>query len=147
MNEKYMCLALEQAKKAAEMGEVPIGAAVVREGEVLSLAHNLCETNKDPTAHAEIIAIRKAAEKIGDFRLTGCQLYVTLEPCPMCAGAAINARLSEIVFGAFDPVKGALGSVTNIYSFGFPNKPEIFSGVMERQCVCVLKDFFKERRK
>lgn len=147
MNEKYMRLALEQAEKAAQMGEVPIGAVVVKDGEVLALAHNLCETKGDPTAHAEIIAIKKAAEKLGDFRLTGCELYVTLEPCPMCAGAAINARLREIIFGAFDPAKGALGSVTNIYSFNFPNKPEIYSGVLESSCLIVLKDFFKERRK
>lgn len=146
MNAKFMSFALDQAKKAAEMGEVPIGAVVVKDGNILALAHNLCEQDKDPTAHAEIIAIKKAAAVLNDFRLTGCELYVTLEPCPMCAGAAINARMSEIIFGAFDPVKGALGSVTNICSFNFPNKPQVYSSVMEKECITVLKDFFKTKR-
>lgn len=146
MNSKYMKIALEEAKKAAEMGEVPIGAVVVKDGEVLSAAHNLCETNNDPTAHAEILAIRKATEALGDFRLNGAELYVTLEPCPMCAGAAINARISEIVFGAYDSAKGALGSVTNLYSFDFPNRPMVYGGIREKECLCILKEFFKARR-
>lgn len=146
MNAKYMEFALNEAKKAAEMGEVPIGAVVVKNGEILALAHNLCETLKDPTAHAEILAIKKAAEKLGDFRLTGAELYVTLEPCPMCAGAAVNARISEIIFGATDPVKGALGSVTNIYSFDFPNKPTVFGGIREKEAATVLQEFFKLKR-
>ena len=146
MNEKYMNLALEMAKKGYEKGEVPIGAVVVLKGEVLSAEHNRTEELKDPTAHAELLAIRKASEKIGDFRLKDAELYVTLEPCPMCAGAAINARVSEIIFGAFDPVKGALGSVTNIYTFNFPNKPQIYSGVKEKESLTLLKDFFSEKR-
>ena len=146
MNEKYMNLALEMAKKGYEKGEVPIGAVVVLNGEVLSAEHNRTEELKDPTAHAELLAIKKASEKIGDFRLKGAELYVTLEPCPMCAGAAINARVSEIIFGAFDPVKGALGSVTNIYTFNFPNKPQIYSGVKEKESLTLLKDFFSEKR-
>lgn len=147
MNVKFMALALEQAKKAAEIGEIPIGAVIVKKGKVLAFAHNLCERDKDPTAHAEILAIKEAARITGDFRLTGCELYVTLEPCPMCAGAAINARLDEIVFGAFDSVKGALGSVTNIYSFDFPNKPQIYGSVMENECAALLKEFFSKRRR
>ena len=146
MNAKYMVIALEQAKKGAMIGEVPIGAVVVKNGEILASAHNLCETLKDPIAHAEILAIKKAAEKIGDFRLTGAELYVTLEPCPMCAGAAVNARISEIIFGAADPVKGALGSVTNLYSFDFPNKPTVFGGIKEKEAAVLLQKFFKAKR-
>ena len=138
--------ALQEAKKAAQMGEVPIGAVVVKNGEIIASAHNLCEALKDPTAHAEILAIKKAAEKLGDFRLTGAELYVTLEPCPMCAGAAVNARISEIIFGAADPVKGALGSVTNLYSFDFPNKPTVFGGIKEKEAITLLQEFFKAKR-
>lgn len=146
MNRKYMELALEQAKLGAAAGEVPIGAVIVKNNVVLAKAHNLTEALKDPTAHAEVLAIRKAAEALGDFRLTGCELYVTLEPCPMCAGAAVNARLSEIVFGGYDGVKGALHSVVNLYSFNFPNKPQIYGGILEKECTALLKDFFKNRR-
>lgn len=146
MNAKYMDYALKEAKNAAEMGEVPIGAVIVKNGEILASAHNLCESLKDPTAHAEILAIKKAAEKTGDFRLTGAELYVTLEPCPMCAGAAVNARIDEIIFGAADPVKGALGSVTNLYSFNFPNKPTVFGGIREKECSKILQEFFKAKR-
>lgn len=146
MNKKFMLEALLQAKKAAEKGEVPIGAVVVKNGEIISAAHNLCEEKKDPTAHAELLAIKKAAEVIGDFRLTGAELYVTLEPCPMCAGAAINARIKEIIFGAYDPVKGALGSVTNLYSYPFPNRPEVYGGIEESACAELLQKFFKSKR-
>ena len=146
MNAKYMDYALKEAKNAAEMGEVPIGAVIVKNGEILASAHNLCESLKDPPAHAEILAIKTAAEKTGDFRLTGAELYVTLEPCPMCAGAAVNARIDEIIFGAADPVKGALGSVTNLYSFNFPNKPTVFGGIREKECSKILQEFFKAKR-
>lgn len=146
MNIKYMNLAIQQAQKAAEKGEVPIGAVIVKDDKVIASAHNLCEQLHDPTAHAEILAIKKAAEELGDFRLNGAELYVTLEPCPMCAGAIINARLSEVVFGAADPVKGALGSVTNLYSFNFPNRPEVYGNIKEKECVTLLQDFFKNKR-
>lgn len=146
MNAKYMEYALEQAKKAALLGEVPIGAVIVKDNKIIASAHNLCEAQNDPTAHAEILCIKKAAEVLGDFRLTGAELYVTLEPCAMCAGAAINARIKEIIFGAFDPVKGALGSVTNLYSFNFPNKPEVFGGIKEKESAQILQEFFKKRR-
>ena len=146
MNAKYMEYALNEAKKAALMGEVPIGAVIVKKGEIIALAHNLCESLGDPTAHAEILAIKKAAEVIGDFRLTDTELYVTLEPCPMCAGAAINARVKEIIFGAADPVKGALGSVTNLYSFNFPNKPTVYGGIREKEAAQILQEFFKAKR-
>ena len=146
MNAKYMEYALEQAKKAALMGEVPIGAVIVKDNKIIASAHNLCEEKKDSTAHAEILCIKKAAEVLGDFRLTGAELYVTLEPCAMCAGAAINARIKEIIFGAYDPVKGALGSVTNLYSFNFPNKPEVYGGIKEKESALILQEFFKKRR-
>ncbi len=146
MNKKFMALALEQAKLAAAEGEVPVGAVIVKDGKVISAEHNRCERDNDPTAHAEILAIKKASEVLGDFRLTGTSLYVTLEPCPMCAGAAINARVEEIVFGAYDLVKGALGSVTNLYSFDFPNKPEVYGGINETECKNLLKEFFKNKR-
>lgn len=147
MNKKFMTLALEQAKTAAKKGEVPIGAVVIKDDKVIAAAHNMCEALNDPTAHAEILAIRAAAKELGDFRLTGAQLYVTLEPCPMCAGAAINARMGEIIFGAADPAKGALGSVTNMYSFDFPNRPTVYGGINEKECLELLKEFFKEKRK
>ena len=147
MNKKFMTLALEQAKTAAKKGEVPIGAVVVKDDRVIAAAHNMCEALNDPTAHAELLAIRQAANTLGDFRLTDCELYVTLEPCPMCAGAAINARIGEIIFGAADPAKGALGSVTNMYSFDFPNRPTVYGGINEKECLELLKEFFKEKRK
>jgi len=146
MNAKFMEAALEQAKKAEKMGEVPIGAVIVKNGEIIASAHNLCESLNDPTAHAEILCIKQAAEVLGDFRLTDTELYVTLEPCPMCAGAIINARISEIIFGAFDAVKGALGSVTNLYSFDFPNKPTVYGGIKEKETALILQEFFKKRR-
>lgn len=146
MNAKFMEIALEQAKTAEKMGEVPIGAVIVKNGEIIAKAHNLCETLKDSTAHAEILCIKKAAEALGDFRLTDTELYVTLEPCPMCAGAAINARVSEVIFGAYDPVKGALGSVTNLYSYDFPNKPTVYGGIREKETALILQEFFKKRR-
>ena len=139
--EKFMKEALKEAKKAAAEGEVPIGAVIVKDKKVISAEHNHCERDKDPTAHAEILAIRAAAKELGDFRLTGAQLYVTLEPCPMCAGAAINARIGEIIFGAADPAKGALGSVTNMYSFDFPNRPTVYGGINEKECLELFEDY------
>lgn len=146
MNKKFMSAAIEQAKIAAAKGEVPIGAVVVINNEIVSAAHNMVEELKDPSAHAEILALKAAAKIIGDFRLNDAELYVTLEPCPMCAGAAINSRIKEIVFGASDSVKGALGSVCNLYSYPFPNRPEVFGGIEEATCLELLKDFFKKRR-
>lgn len=147
MNKKFMKAAIDQAKIAAENGEVPIGAVVVINNEIIAAEHNMVERLKDPSAHAEILALKSAAEKIGDFRLTEAELYVTLEPCPMCAGAAINSRIREVIFGAWDPVKGALGSVCNLYSYPFPNRPEVFGGIEEAACLELLKNFFKSRRK
>ncbi len=142
-----MAIALDQARAAAAAGEVPVGAVVLRAGEVIAAAHNLTETHGDPTAHAEILAIRAAAAKLGDARLMDCDLYVTLEPCAMCAAAISHARLRRVVFGAYDPKGGAVehgpkwfGQATCLH------RPEVLGGVGEAEAGQLLKDFFAERR-
>lgn len=141
--------ALELAKKAAALGEVPIGAVVVKNGEIIGEGYNLRETNGSILAHAEIMALESAAKKLGDWRLDGCELYVTLEPCPMCAGAIINARIAEVVFGAFDKRMGSASgeSVVNLFSCGYDHKPQVFGGIREEECAKILGDFFKDLRK
>lgn len=147
MNETYMGLAIKQAKLAAEQGEVPVGAVVVKNGRVLAQAHNLCEQLADPTAHAELLAIRQAGQALGDWRLEGCFLYVTAEPCAMCAGAAINARISRIYFGAFEPNTGACGSTVNLFLQTDARKTtDVYPGVLQAECQELLKDFFQKRR-
>jgi tRNA(adenine34) deaminase len=146
-DEKYMLLALEEAKKAAEKGEVPIGAVIVRRGEVIASAHNGRETTFDATAHAETSAIRNACQKLNGWHLTDCTLYVTLEPCPMCAGAIINSRIEKVVFGAYDNREGSFGSLINLASYPYSSRPEIVGGVMEKECKEVLSEFFKKIRK
>lgn len=139
--------ALAEAHIAAENGEVPVGAVIVRDGEIISRAHNLTETLNDPTAHAEMLAIREAAGKTGWSRLTGCSMYVTLEPCAMCAGAMVWARLDKVYIGTMDPKAGARGSVMNILqSEKLNHRVEIESGIMKEECAAVLKDFFAQRR-
>lgn len=143
-DEEMMLLALEEAKKAAEIGEVPVGAIVINEnGEIIGRGHNLRETENCPTAHAEIIAIEQAAKKLGSWRLTNCTLYVTLEPCPMCAGAIINSHLKRVVYGAFDENMGACASVTELFEKKFGWKPLVRSRVLEQECSEILKKFFK----
>jgi tRNA(adenine34) deaminase len=142
-----MGLALEQARAAEAHGDVPIGAAIVREGEVLSAAGNERELRRDPTAHAELLAIRAAARALGGWRLPGTTLYVTLEPCAMCAGAIVLARIPRLVYGAPDPKAGAAGSVLDV--LGEPalnHRPEILAGVREGECAALLRDFFARRR-
>ena len=146
-DEKYMLLALEEAKKAAEKGEVPIGAVIARRGEVIATAHNGRETTFDATAHAETSAIRAACQKLQGWHLTDCTLYVTLEPCPMCAGAIINSRIDKVVFGAYDSREGSFGSLINLASYPYSSRPEIIGGVMEKECKEVLSEFFKKMRK
>ena len=146
-DEKYMLLALEEAKKAAEIGEVPIGAVIVRRGEVIASAHNGRETTFDATAHAETSAIRNACQKLNGWYLTDCTLYVTLEPYPMCAGAIINSRIEKVVFGAYDNREGSFGSLINLASYPYSSRPEIVGGVMEKECKEVLSEFFKKLRK
>lgn len=138
--------ALQEAARAAEAGEIPVGAVIVRDGEILAETHNLCETNKDPTAHAEVLAIREAAQKIGSWRLSECTLYVTLEPCPMCAGAAINARVGRIVYAAKDPRAGACGSLCNLPAYPLECRPECVGGVLEAEARALLRAFFEAKR-
>ncbi|MET3130682.1 tRNA(adenine34) deaminase [Oxalobacteraceae bacterium GrIS 1.11] len=143
----FMQLALEQAQHAWDLGEVPVGAVVVKDGVVIATGYNQPIGRHDPTAHAEIIALRAAAEKLGNYRLPGCALYVTLEPCVMCSGAMLHARLARVVFGASDPKTGACGSVLNLFEHGQLNHhTEIAGGVMADVCGAFLKRFFAERR-
>ncbi|MYM67241.1 tRNA adenosine(34) deaminase TadA [Pseudoduganella sp. FT55W] len=143
----FMQLALEQAQQAWNLGEVPVGAVVVKDGEVIAVGCNQPIGKHDPTAHAEIVALRAAAEKLGNYRLPGCELYVTLEPCVMCSGAMMHARLSKVVFGASDPKTGACGSVVNLFGQEQLNHhTEIVGGVMADECGAMLKHFFAARR-
>ncbi|MEE1279858.1 MAG: nucleoside deaminase [Oscillospiraceae bacterium] len=148
----YMRIALRQAKKAAAMGEVPVGAVLVkRENDgsekIVSYGYNKREKCKNALMHAEISAIDKACRRLKSWRLSDCTLYVTLEPCPMCAGAAINARLSRVVFGARDLRFGACGSAVNLYEVPFNHIPKLQGPIMQEQCAAILTDFFKARRK
>lgn len=143
----FMNEAIKLAQKAAELGEVPIGALIVRDGVIISEAFNLRETEKLATAHAELSAIEAACKKLGGWRLVGCTLYVTLEPCPMCAGAIVNSRIDRVVYGAPDLRFGACGSLFNINSYPLNHAFEITGGVCEEECKALLSDFFKELRK
>lgn len=146
--ERYMKEALAEAKKAAAAGEVPVGAVIVKDGEIVGRGHNETETAKDPTAHAEMIAIRQAAKNLGGWRLTGCTMYVTTEPCSMCAGAIVWSRISRLFIGTMDPKSGACGSVFNIPQEGRLNHfVEIETGLMQEECSSLMKSFFKELRK
>ncbi|NHZ97990.1 tRNA adenosine(34) deaminase TadA [Massilia sp. CCM 8734] len=144
----FMQLALEQAQHAWSLGEVPVGAVVVKDGEVIATGFNQPIGRHDPTAHAEIVALRAAAEKLGNYRLPGCELYVTLEPCVMCSGAMMHARLARVVFGAPDPKTGACGSVLNLFEQEQLNHhTELVGGVMADEASGMLRAFFAERRK
>ena len=144
---KYMEEALREARLAAAAGEVPVGAVVVREGQIIARAHNLVETLKDPTAHAEILAIRQAAKALGGWRLIGCQMYVTTEPCSMCAGAIVWARIEKLFIGTMDPKAGACGSVFNIVQEERLNHfVEIETGLMQEECSEEMKTFFRKIR-
>lgn len=137
--------ALSCAKKAAKIGEVLVGAVVVRNGEVVSTGYNRRETDKNALRHAEITAIDRACKKLGGWRLWECDLYVTLEPCPMCAGAIINSRIRNVYVGAPDPKNGAMGSVVSLQD-NFTHKPNVVNGIMKDECAAVLSDFFKDLR-
>src|SRR5437763_16504819 len=140
--------ALRQAQKAYDSGEVPVGAVVVRAGRIIARAHNQVELLKDATAHAEMIALTQAEEAIGDWRLIDCDLYVTKEPCAMCAGALVHTRIRRVIFGCADPTAGAAGSMMNLLQMPTLNhRCEITSGVLESECVAILQDFFRGRRK
>jgi tRNA(adenine34) deaminase len=146
-HERGMEIAIAEARRAATHGDVPIGAAIFRDGELLARAGNERELRRDPTAHAEILAIRAAAEVLGGWRLPGTTLYVTLEPCAMCAGAIVLARIPTVVLGAPDPKAGAAGSVLDV--LGEPalnHRPEVVTGIREAECATLLRDFFASRR-
>lgn len=146
-NQKFMKLALKQAKKAAKKGEVPIGAVIVRDGKVIAKAHNLREKTKRATAHAEILAIEEANKKLHSWRLDSCVLYVTIEPCPMCAGAIIQSRIKTVVYGAKDSKSGCHKSVVDLFDKSFNHKVNVVSGVMEEEAAKIVSNFFKELRK
>ena len=148
-DEYYMSKAFELAQKAAELGEVPVGAVVVKKstGEIVGEGYNRREIDKSSTAHAEIIAIENASRTLGGWRLIDCELYVTLEPCPMCTGAIINSRIERVIFGASDPKAGSCGSVTNLFRLPYNHKPELIGGVLQDKCSSILTDFFRNLRK
>lgn len=145
--EKFMKEAIRQAKKAYALREVPIGCVIVYEGKIIARGYNRRNTDKNTTSHAEINAIRKASKKLGDWRLEGCTLYVTLEPCQMCAGAIVQARIDKVVIGSMNPKAGCAGSVLNLLEMdGFNHKVEVERGVLEEECSTMLSGFFKELR-
>src|SRR5215469_6362325 len=146
-DEYFMREALRLANKAAVADEVPVGAVIVRAGKIIARSHNQVELLKDATAHAEMLALTQAEEAVGDWRLTDCDLYVTKEPCPMCAGAIVHTRLRRVIFGCADPVSGAAGSVINLLQMPTLNHQcDIAAGILENECAVILKDFFRERR-
>ncbi len=142
----FMSDALELARKAAEAGEVPVGCVVVKDGVVIGRGLNGREGERSAIAHAEIAAIGEACRTLGSWRLNGCSLYVTLEPCPMCAGAVINARLDRVYFGARDEKAGACGGVLNLFEEGFGHRPQIYGGIMEEECSALLRSFCERLR-
>ena len=144
-DEKYMSLAIEEAKKAEIEDEVPVGAIIVRNGEIVASAYNTREYGKNALYHAEIKAIDAACKKLGGWRLVGCTMYVTLEPCPMCAGAIINSRIERVVFGAPDYKAGAFGTMLNLTDYPL-YKPQIVGGILADECAKMLTDFFKGKR-
>lgn len=147
IDEKYMKAALQQAKKAYQLGEVPIGCVIVYQDKIIARGYNRRNTDKNTLSHAEMIAINKASKKMGDWRLEGCTMYVTLEPCQMCAGATVQARMDKVVIGSMSPKAGCAGSVLNILQMEeFNHQVEIVTGVLEEQCSRILSDFFVDLR-
>ena len=148
MQEKFMKQALKEAQKAYDKLEIPVGAVIVKDGKIIARAHNIKELKNDTTKHAEIIAIQKASKKLGAWRLNDCEMYVTLEPCPMCAGAIIQARIKKLYIGTMDEKTGACGSVLNLLEdYKFNHKVEVEYNVCKEECEKILKDFFKNLRK
>lgn len=143
----FMQAAIEQAMLAASEDEVPVGAVIVKDGEIISRGRNRRELGKNALYHAETEAIDNACKALGGWRLMGCTLYVTLEPCPMCAGAIINSRIERVVFGAYDKKAGSCGSVVNLFELPYNHKPELSGGVLEEECAELLSSFFKKLRK
>ncbi len=147
MESRFMLRAIELAKIAAGKGEVPVGAVIVKDGIVIGEGYNMREQKNNALSHAETEAINNACNYLGDWRLEGCTIYVTLEPCPMCAGAIVNARIKEVVFGAYDKTMGCMDSVTNIALLPFAAGTLVYGGIKEDECRQILTDFFKEVRK
>lgn len=144
----FMEEAIIEAEKAAAIGEVPIGAVVVHDGQIIGRGHNLRESNDDPTAHAEIYALRDAGQTLGSWRLSHCTLYVTMEPCPMCCGALINSRIDTVVYGATEPKFGSAGSQLNLLQFpGFNHNVHIIGPILQERCSSLMKNFFSQLRK
>lgn len=146
MNSKFMFEAIKEAKIAFTEGEVPVGAVIVKDGEIIARGHNMREQKQNALSHAETEAIALACRKLGSWRLDGCELYVTLEPCPMCTGAIINSRIKTVVFGAFDSSAGCIDSVINLCDYPLGSKPEIYAGICEDECKSLLQEFFKKLR-
>lgn len=146
MEKKFMRRAINCAKKAAMRGEVPVGAVIVKDGKVISTGYNRREEKKNALMHAELIAIDRACKKLGAWRLEGCELYVTLEPCPMCAGAVANARIKNVYFGAYDTKMGAVSSVVDLSQYNFNHHFEAEGGILKEECALLLSDFFKKLR-
>ena len=147
MQEEFMQEALKEARKAYKKLEIPVGAVIVRDGEIIAKAHNIKEEKKDTTKHAEILAIQKASKKLQSWRLLDCEMYVTLEPCPMCAGAIIQSRIKKVYIGTMDEKTGACGSVLNLLKdYKFNHEVEVETGIMQNECEELLKQFFKELR-
>jgi len=146
MDKKFMKRAIELALKAKEIGEVPVGAVIVKDGEIVGEGYNMRENKQNALSHAEIEAINNACKNLGTWRLDGCEMYVTLEPCPMCTGAIINARIKTVIFGAYDLKMGCMDSVINLCDYPFNHKVEIYGGIMEDECLTVLQKFFKNLR-
>ena len=143
----FMALALKEAERARAEGEVPVGAVLVKDGAVIASAHNRRENDGDATAHAEVLCIREACRKLGGWYLHGCTLYVTLEPCPMCAGAIINARIPKVYYGARDSAMGACGGVLNLFMEDFPHHPALVGGILADDCRKILEEFFRDLRR
>lgn len=144
--EKFMKAAISCARRAAKLGEVPVGCVIVYGGEIISRGYNRREKDKNALRHAEITAIDRACRRLGGWRLCGCEMYVTLEPCPMCAGAILNSRIKCVYFGALDPKAGALESVINLFDYPLNHKPSIYGGILESECSGLLREFFKKLR-
>ena len=146
MQSRFMDRAIELAKKAGNLGEVPVGAVIVKDGEIIAEGYNLREQKQNALSHAELEAINSACNALGDWRLDGCTMYVTLEPCPMCTGAIINARIKEVVFGAYDKNCGCMDSAINITSLPFASDITVYGGIKEDECKSLLTEFFKDKR-
>ena len=147
MDKKFMFEALNEAQKAYDENEVPVGAVIVKNGEIISRGRNMREKKQNALSHAEIEAINNACKKLGRWQLDDCEMYVTLEPCPMCTGAIINARIKTVIFGAYDLKAGCMDSVIDLCNYPFNHKPEIYGGICENECSEILQNFFEKLRK